>query len=225
MAESDDVEETKAKTCIALAMHATTNQKFGAMSAGIIIASIVIALLQKSFWPFVIGVVVSFSISYFMRLSCYRHVERITGLPRIAQDHLLNLYKTDQQFAAAVERARDDVAQGTSKHPSRHGNAESSSSTEAPARQYSPETLALILDLFPSVLGELQAREAVFRGDFDDNKRRSIIPFGHLGRKFMQQEEFDIWIMLSECKISESQAIERITDIMEKYYGAPYPLR
>lgn len=117
MTESDDVEATKTKTCVAIAMHTTTNEKFGATSAGIIVAFIIIAFIQKSFWPFVIGIVVSFFISYLMRLSCYRRVERATGLPRFAQDHILNLYKTDKQSAAAVERARSNATENTSRRP------------------------------------------------------------------------------------------------------------
>ena len=109
MTEESDVDETKAKTCIAICMHERTNKKFGAMSAGIIIASIVIAFIQGSFWPFVIGIVVSFFMSYLIRLSCYRRVEQATGLPRVAQDHVLGLYKHDKQFAAAVDRAIQEI--------------------------------------------------------------------------------------------------------------------
>lgn len=116
MNESDEVEATKAKTCAVIAMHTTTNQKFGAMSAGIIIASIVIALIQKTFWPFFAGVIGSFLISYLIRLSCYRRVENTTGLPRLVQDHLLSMYKNDKQFAAAVEHARSDPTVNRSRH-------------------------------------------------------------------------------------------------------------
>lgn len=91
--------------------------------------------------------------------------------------------------------------------------------------KYSPENLASIVALHPSVLNEIMAREAVFRADFDDDKSRNTMPFAHWGREFMQQEEFEIWVILNERKISESEAVERITDVMEKYYGEPYPLR
>lgn len=206
MSELDEVEATKAKTWVTIAMHETTNQKFGAMSAGIIIVSIVIGLINKSFWPFVIGVIVSFVVSYVIRLSCYRRVQRTTGLPRVAQDHLLALYKNDKNFAAAVERGRND-------------------DTENIKVKYSPENLASIVALHRSVLNEIVARDTVFRANFDDSERRKAMPFAHWGREFMQQEEFDVWVKLNERKISANEAVEEITDVMEKYYGTPYPLR
>lgn len=91
--------------------------------------------------------------------------------------------------------------------------------------KYSPENLASIVALHRSVLNEVMARDTVFRLHFDDDKRRNTMPYAHWGREFMQQEDFDIWVMLNERKISETEAIERITDVMEKYYGMPYSLR
>ena len=91
--------------------------------------------------------------------------------------------------------------------------------------KYSPENLASIVALHRNVLNEIMARDAVFRLEFDDKKSRNTMPFAHWGREFMQQEDFDIWVLLNEGKISESEAIDRITDIMEEYYDLPYPLR
>lgn len=62
MSEPDEVEATKARACVAITMHATTNQKLGAMTTGVIVA-IVIAFTRTSFWPFLGGVVVSYVVS------------------------------------------------------------------------------------------------------------------------------------------------------------------
>ena len=40
-----------------------------------------------------------------------------------------------------------------------------------------------------------------------------------------QQEEFEIWTSLQERELSEEQAIDKITDLMEQYYNQTYPLR
>lgn len=109
MNESSEVEETKAKACAIIGMHATASKKYGAMSAGVIIASVVIAIIARSFWPIVIGVIASYCVSYLIKLSCYRRAEQATGLSRAAQDHIMGLYKHDKQFAAAVERARAEA--------------------------------------------------------------------------------------------------------------------
>ncbi|MBK8114665.1 MAG: hypothetical protein IPK44_09095 [Candidatus Accumulibacter sp.] len=116
MSEADQDANTKAQGRIVASMHANTDEKFGAMSAGIIIASIATAYFQKSFWHFVIGVVISFFASYLLRLACFRRVEQKTGLPRSIQEHFMRLYKNDKQFAAEVDSLRkslpDNIAKG-----------------------------------------------------------------------------------------------------------------
>ena len=109
MSEVDQDANTKAQGCVVAAMHANTDEKFGAMSAGIIIASIAIAFVQKSFWFLAIGVVISFFASYILRLACFRRVEKKTGLPTPVQEHFMRLYKTDKQFAAEVDALRKNL--------------------------------------------------------------------------------------------------------------------
>jgi hypothetical protein len=46
-----------------------------------------------------------------------------------------------------------------------------------------------------------------------------------LGRKALQQEDFDLWVKLHNKEITDLQATEMMTDLMEKYYGQKYPLR
>ncbi|WP_301101199.1 hypothetical protein [Propionivibrio sp.] len=109
MSDVDHNANTRAQGCLAAAMHANTDEKFGAMSAGIIIASIAIAYFQKNFWHFVMGVVISFFASYLLRLACFRRVEKKTGLPESIQEHFVRLYKNDKQFAAEVDTLRKSL--------------------------------------------------------------------------------------------------------------------
>jgi len=109
MSEVDQDANTKAQGCVAAAMHANNDEKFGAISAGIIVASIAIAYFQKSFWHFAIGVVISFFASYLLRLACFRRVEKKTGLPESIQEHFMRLYKNDKQFAAEVDTLRKSL--------------------------------------------------------------------------------------------------------------------
>jgi hypothetical protein len=46
-----------------------------------------------------------------------------------------------------------------------------------------------------------------------------------LGRKGLKQQEFEFWLMLQAKNLSEKEAIEQMTDLMERYYGQRYPLR
>lgn len=103
MDEPSQDEKIEMQGCTAAVMHLEANQKFGNISAGIIIASIIISIFQGSFWPIVIGVVISFSVSYFIRQSCFRYVERSMGMPRDIQFHFWLRYKSDKEFAAKVD--------------------------------------------------------------------------------------------------------------------------
>ena len=91
--------------------------------------------------------------------------------------------------------------------------------------EYSQETFNSIVQAHPSVLNEIEARDVFFRQKFDDDKRRQISPWIMLGRKSLQQEEFEIWVSLQANDISANKAIEKMTDLMERYYGQRYPLR
>jgi|OpeIllAssembly_1097287.scaffolds.fasta_scaffold728952_1 elongation factor P hydroxylase len=91
--------------------------------------------------------------------------------------------------------------------------------------EYSQETLVAIVQAHPSVMNEIEARDVVFRRKFDAEKRREISPWIMLGRKGLKQEEFELWLMLQAKDLSEKEAIEKMTDLMERYYGQRYPLR
>ena len=91
--------------------------------------------------------------------------------------------------------------------------------------KYSAETLVAIVQAQPSMMNEIEARDVVFRQKFDAEKRREIAPWIMLGREDFQQEEFELWLSLQANELSENEAIEKITDLMERYYGQRYPLR
>lgn len=91
--------------------------------------------------------------------------------------------------------------------------------------EYSEQLLSAIARAHPAVLCEIEARDTVFRAGFDAEQRRKLLPYARLGRPEFQQEDFDLWVRLAKGELSESAAIEGITDLMEQYYGRPYPLR
>jgi len=91
--------------------------------------------------------------------------------------------------------------------------------------EYSEKTFVAIIQAHPSVLNEIEARDAVFRLDFDDDKRRQIASWNMLGRQALQQEEFDVWLSLHAAELSEREAVEKISELMARYYGKNYPLR
>lgn len=78
---------------------------------------------------------------------------------------------------------------------------------------------------FPNIDGELERRDTVFRIDLDDAERRQRAPWGNLlGRKVLLREESDICARLLAEEITEAQAIESMTDLMEQYYDQKYSL-
>ena len=91
--------------------------------------------------------------------------------------------------------------------------------------KYSEEVLIAIVLSHPSVMNEIEARDVVFRQKFNTEKRWEITPWIMLGREDLQQEEFELWLLLQTNEFSENEAIEKITDLMEQYYGQRYPLR
>lgn len=75
-----------------------------------------------------------------------------------------------------------------------------------------------------NVFNEIERRDVVFRMKFDFDKRSSILP-QIAGIDEFHNKEIKIWQKLDNNDISDSDAIERITDFMEEYYDKKYPLR
>ena len=87
--------------------------------------------------------------------------------------------------------------------------------------EYSEKNLTAIVLANRQVLNEIEARDVVFR--FKLGKR--LAPWIMMGRGVLQQEEFDLWVRLQAKELSNHEAIELMTDLMEQYYGKKYPLR
>ena len=103
MDEPSEDEKMEMQGCTAVAMHLEANERFGKISATIITVAVIVSIFTESFWPVAIGVVVSFLVSYFIRQSCFRYLERSTGMPTSIQSHFLLRYKSDKEFAARVD--------------------------------------------------------------------------------------------------------------------------
>lgn len=86
------------------------------------------------------------------------------------------------------------------------------------------DSISIIIRAHPKIYCELEARDTVFRKDYNMGKRRQTLSWCDSRRDFMK-EELIIWDKLNNKDIDEKQAIEMLTDYMEKYYGAKYPLR
>lgn len=91
--------------------------------------------------------------------------------------------------------------------------------------EYSEKKLTEIIQNNLRVYYEIEARDVVFRQKFNNEERREISPWIMAGRSKFQQEEFNLWVKLHAKIISETKAIELMTDLMELYYKQKYPLR
>jgi hypothetical protein len=76
---------------------------------------------------------------------------------------------------------------------------------------------------FPRLFNELGPRDVVFRADMDDKQRADKPPFIAEDCP-MLAEHLAVWDRLFKGEISEENALEEITALMEKYYGFEYPL-
>jgi hypothetical protein len=88
--------------------------------------------------------------------------------------------------------------------------------------EYSQEIFISIVRAHMPVKNEIEARDTVFRMKYDIDKRRQIPPWFAQERESLRQEEFDIWLTLQAKKLSEKEAIKKISDLMEQYYGQRY---
>lgn len=76
---------------------------------------------------------------------------------------------------------------------------------------------------YPRLYKELGPRDVVFRADMDDKQRKEKPPF--ISNECpMASEHLEIWNRLFSGAITEEEALEEITLLMEKYYGFEYPL-
>lgn len=79
---------------------------------------------------------------------------------------------------------------------------------------------------FPDLINELEARDAVFRADFNTEQSNNKSPWLFPGGKGRIGElDKAIWHKLFNGQITEDFALDAMTDLMEEYYGRNYPLR
>lgn len=79
---------------------------------------------------------------------------------------------------------------------------------------------------FLGLLNELEARDVVFRMDLDQGQRREKAPWvAQFGKGDLEKEDQAIWQQLFDGQITELEALDAMTALMERYYGMSYPLR
>lgn len=72
------------------------------------------------------------------------------------------------------------------------------------------------------VFYEIERRDVIFRRDYDDARRRAKCPWIMAGRKEVAEQEYEVWVNLHRGDISDHDAIEQLTALMEQYYGVAY---
>ena len=77
--------------------------------------------------------------------------------------------------------------------------------------------------LFPRLVAELYPRDTVFRIDFTDKIRKEIPPFVSNQCPMLDRQNA-VWDKLFNGEITEEEALEEMTLLMEKYYGFKYSL-
>jgi hypothetical protein len=77
---------------------------------------------------------------------------------------------------------------------------------------------------FPFLYREINARDVVFRADFKDIDRANKPPFSSRDCPY-SEKQLAIWNKLFVDTITEEQALEEITLLMEEYYNTKYPLK
>jgi hypothetical protein len=87
----------------AVAMHLEANRKVGKISRIAMIVAVLIAVLLKSFWPLVAGIIFCVLAYFYLINSCVSFVEKHTGLSQELQATFSQHYKIDPQFAKDVD--------------------------------------------------------------------------------------------------------------------------
>ena len=78
---------------------------------------------------------------------------------------------------------------------------------------------------FSELINELEARDTVFRSNLQAAQRREKPPWiATFGKGDLQKEDEALWQNLFDGKLTEEDALAAMTDLMERYYGRPYPL-
>lgn len=106
MNDTDQDKKMKTAGRYAVAMHLEANAKVGRIVWIVIVITIVTAILMRSFWPLIAGLVLCIALYFYIINSCIRYVQRKTGMADHVQSYFSRLYKTDSQFAEEVDNLR-----------------------------------------------------------------------------------------------------------------------
>lgn len=88
---------------------------------------------------------------------------------------------------------------------------------------YSDEQYS-IAQRFQEVAGEIEARDVNFRNELRSLDKELPAPWIMKGRTELKEEEMQVWRRLDRGELSEEEAINEFTKLMEEYYDLAYPL-
>ena len=71
---------------------------------------------------------------------------------------------------------------------------------------------------------EAERKDVVFRMDYDETQRKGFPPFTFFAWEEHRDEIEEIVSNLEAGEINLEQGHDRIKNIMDRYYGCPYPL-
>lgn len=89
---------------------------------------------------------------------------------------------------------------------------------------YSDEQYSIAQN-FRGVANEIEARDVTFRNELRSVGGELKSPWTMMGRTELKEEEMDVWRRLDCGELSEEEAVDEFTALMEEYYGLEYPLK
>lgn len=89
---------------------------------------------------------------------------------------------------------------------------------EKTGADYGHEITALVKSHL-NVYHEVEAMDSVFRFRLNEKTSKTKSPWIMLGRRELQLEELQVWRELDKGEISDAQAIEKFSRLMERYYA------
>ena len=74
------------------------------------------------------------------------------------------------------------------------------------------------------LFAEAERKDTVFRLDFDAEQLRGFPPFTFVGWKEHEAEINDVILRIEDRQISLEEGHVLVKNLMEQYYGCPYPI-
>lgn len=104
MTTPTDEEKLHAQACYAVAMHIGANKRVGRLIPPVLIVSGGLAYYFGTWWVLLGGIALLFVAYFILMQSCSRFISQSTGMPAALQALYSNKYKTDPNFADAVNK-------------------------------------------------------------------------------------------------------------------------